>query len=90
MTGEDAKPFQDIAQLAYVAGPGMLGQLLQRIAVQRRHVVQAVTGGESGQEFVGEQSNIFGSFTQRRNADREHGQPVEQVFAKTAAVNFTL
>ena len=71
-------PFQGRDRRNAIAAVGQL-----RGAVRRLAVVPPVVA----QEMVGEQRNVLGPLAQRRQVNRDHAQPVEEVAAQDAAAH---
>ena len=78
--GKQARPFQNVAQLANVAREWMQPKLLQSFVAQpgRRLASHAL------QQALGEQGQVFYPFAQRRQTDWEAADAVVQVFAEAA------
>ena len=74
---QDVRALHEVAQFAHIAGPviaaergqGTRGQLLDRL----------VRGIEFVEEMACEQLDVFPTFAQRWNLQREYVQPVEQI-----------
>ena len=81
--GHDRRPLDDVAQLADVAGPGVPLEDPHRALVDRGHR-PAVARVELADERLNEQRQILLAVAQRRQADREHVEAVEQIFAQPA------
>jgi hypothetical protein len=64
---------QHVAQLAHVAGPGIVEQRAFRVACQ------ACAGGKEG---AGERQHVVAPLGQRRQRELDDAQSVIQVFAK--------
>ncbi|MNK96624.1 hypothetical protein D3C87_1169140 [compost metagenome] len=80
--------FGEMGQFAYVAGPVMRHEMLLDRGWHLRDVALEAAGGMP--KVVREQQrDVFPAFTQWRNADRDHVQPVKQVFAKLGAYGRT-
>ena len=83
---EDEGPLEDVLQLADVAGPlvrhkPLLGGGVDPVntaADPRRELVE---------EILRQEGNILRSFTERRELNREHAEPVVEVFAERFLVD---
>src|SRR5215204_1081343 len=84
--GQDGRAFDDVAELADVAGPRVLLEDLHRFRVHRldRLLVDAV---ELGQEALDQKRDIFTAVAERRQFNGEDVQPVIQVFAQLAGAD---
>src|SRR5207248_3816829 len=84
---EQYMALNEIPQLANVAGPRVLLQQLQSVAVDRR-LLLAVFGGEFAEKFVHQQRNVFAPLAERRQHDLRYVQSIVQVLAKSTFSNF--
>jgi hypothetical protein len=82
VVAEQHGPFDDVGQLAHVAGPGVARQHVERAGRDPAGAL-AVVAGELGQEIVGQQRNVGLTVAQVRHHDREAAQAVEQVGAES-------
>src|SRR5205823_7513988 len=67
--------------LADVARPIPEEQRLARLGGQRRAALTRVPG----REILGEQRNVLAALPQRRNADADHVEAIEEILAKLPA-----
>ena len=79
---EDRGALDEIAQLADIAGPAMLGQAGMAGRGQARRLAL-----RAGEEMRDEQGNVAGPLGQRRQVDREDAEAIEEVFAEAALVD---
>ena len=78
----DHRAFDQVLQLTDVAGEGVVEQRLDRPLAEAGHVA-LVTLAVVVQEVLHQQRDVVAPLAQRRQVDREHVEPVEQVFAET-------
>ena len=83
---QNRRPLDDVAQLAHVARPVVLLEHPHRLLIDAgdRLLIAQV---ELVQERLHQQRQIVAPVAQRRQADREHVQAVEQVFAQLALLH---
>src|SRR5262245_63268133 len=86
---QDHRAFDDVAQLADVAGPVVTEH--QSLGL-RRHALDAAVEPliEVADEMSNEKQYVLATFAQRRQRDRHHVQAVEEVFAEAPALNLVL
>ncbi len=84
--GQDRRALHDVAQLADVAGKRVVREQILRILIDSAHRL-AVPGVELGQEVMREEGNVFLAIAQRRQLDRKHVQPVEQILPQLAGAH---
>ena len=78
---QDEQALDDIAQLAHVARPVMSLQRRQRVlADQARR--QAGGIGDTAQQVVGELRNVLAPLAERRHAQRDHVEAMEELLAE--------
>ncbi len=81
---EDQDALDDVAQLADVAGPVVLLERGEG-GVGDFDVGAAVLLAELGEEFAGEERDVFLAIAQRRDVEGDDVEAVEEVFAEVAA-----
>src|SRR5438105_11514863 len=74
-----------ILELANIAGPLVRADRHQRRA--RELLVGAAFEVQLLKKMLGEQLGIALAVAERRQIDRKHGEPVEQIFAKLAVLD---
>src|SRR5215510_314401 len=86
---QDHRAFDDVAQLADVAGPVVTEQ--QSLCL-RRHALDAAVEPliEVADEMSDERQYVLTAFAQRRQRDRHYVQAVEEVFAEAPPLNLAL
>ena len=86
IVAENRGPLEDVAQLANVAGPVIVEQQPARITrdAGRRPPEAAAVFVE---ERLTQRQHVLFALAQRRQLDREHVEPVEQVLAELAAAH---
>ena len=79
----DQGVLDDALQFADVARPGVL---LEKLHGLGRHAVHAAVefAVHAAEEVVHQQGDVVDPLAERRNADRQHVEPVEQVLAEAA------
>ena len=84
--GEDHHALHEIAQLAHIAGPRILGQQLHgpRGDTVERPVVQT---GKLGHEPTHQQRDVIRPLTQRRQIDAQHVEAIVQIGAEPALLH---
>ena len=77
----DDRALDDVAQLADVAGPGIVEQLLPGfvVEIERR---PAVLPAEVVEEVIEQQLDVFPAIAKGRDVQLEYAQAIEQVFAE--------
>src|SRR5688500_7897757 len=75
-----------VLQFAYVAGPVVLDQTLQRSLTQRS-LRQFITLRGHAQELVRQQRDVFATIAQRRNIHRNNSQAIEEISAEVSVRN---
>src|SRR5216683_167437 len=83
---KDDGPLNDVLQFADIARPTVRFEQVERLLLD---LFDLLSGSlrSALHEIFQEQANIVGSFAQRRNADREYVEPVEEVHTETAVRN---
>src|SRR5215510_11263837 len=86
---QEHRAFDDVAQLADVAGPVVTEQ--QSLGL-RRHTLDAAVEPliEVADEMSDERQYVLAAFAQRRQRDRHYVQAVEEVFAEAPAFDLVL
>ena len=86
---EDHRALDDVLDLAHVARPVVLAQLLHAVGCEarRRH---AHLARELRDEVVRERPEVVEAIAQRRQVDREHVEPVVEVLAELALLDHLL
>src|SRR6266853_701249 len=74
-------PLDDVLQLADITGPGIRYKKIQSLLVNPADALSCFSS-ETIDEVLDQQGNIFFSFPQRRNLNRENVEPVKQIAAK--------
>ena len=75
-----------VLELAHVAGPGMCGEQRPDVGCDLR--VGHAFLGMALDEVCGERAQVPGSLAQRRHWQREHGQPVVEIFPEASRADF--
>ena len=85
----DEQPLDRVLQLADVAAPGVAAEGLDRRRgeASRPHVV---LGAELPREVLDEGRQVLRALAQGRHADRDHGEPEEEVLAEAALLDLLL
>jgi hypothetical protein len=83
---EQGRPFDDVAQLAHVAFPGIILKLGVGGFADPDHVLFELLG-EVRNKMLGEQADIVSAFAQRRQVDRDHVEAIVEILAKLAFAN---
>src|SRR5688572_6291794 len=86
---QDHHPFDRVAQFAHVAGPVETLQHLERRAVHRARR-RSIALRQHVHEVLRQQRDVLATFPQWRHMQRQHVQPIEQIFAETIRRNFLL
>jgi len=73
-----------VRQLAHVARPAIAGGEAQRLGREAAHRRLGILGARHHQEVLEELADVVAPLAQRRQQDRHHVQPVEQVLAELA------
>ena len=79
---EHGHPSDDVFELAHVARPGILHQLVDDR--RRDDPVAAILRVEPFEESRRERGDFLTALTQRRNTDVDNGQTIEEIFAEVA------
>ena len=79
-------PIQAVAQLAHVARPGVMLQVIAQAGGQAGAGAFQL-GGKANAEVLGQRQYVFLPFAQRRYAQVEHVEPVEQILPELAALH---
>src|SRR6266481_5010791 len=74
-------PLDDILQLADITGPWIRYKKVQSLLVNSADALSCFSS-ETIDEVLDQQGNIFFSFPQRRNLNRENVEPVKQIAAE--------
>ena len=80
--GEQHGALDDVEELAYVARPRVLLEHLQGLRREPLHAL-AELRIEALDERGGEEGNVRGTVSERRELDGEHPEPVEEIGAET-------
>src|SRR5258708_9338538 len=75
------RALDDVMQLADITGPGIRHKKVQRLLVYPADALSCFSC-ETIDEVLDQQGNVFFSFSQRRNFNRENVETVKQVVAK--------
>src|SRR5262249_2490742 len=86
--GQNYRAFDQVLQLSYVTRPGPALKFLDCLRWNRVDLLIR-SARVLLREVLDQQGNVFATFTQWRNADREHIQTIIQVGAKTLLFNQT-
>src|ERR1700679_263728 len=86
---QDKDALDEITQFANIARPVVLLQRGERI-LGHLDMRTAILRAELLQKLLDEKRNIFLAIAQRRNEERNHIQPIEEVFTKVTASNLLL
>ena len=81
----DERAVDDVLELAHVARPVVRSQALEgarRVKLLARLVAPRLLS--CGEEVLGQELDVLPALAQRRQVDREHVQPIEQVLAQLA------
>src|SRR5439155_16878032 len=81
--GQQGGALDGVLELAYVAGPRTRRERGARLGRER----ERATGAEARQEMVRQELDVPAPLAQRREHERDDGQPVVQVGAEAAAVD---
>ena len=80
---EDRGAFEDVAQLADVAGPVIFDQPLARVARDAgRRASQAAA--DLAEERFAQRQDVVAAIAERRQVDRKHVQAIEEILAELA------
>ena len=74
-------PLEDIAQLPDIAGPGVAGERVARVGGERPLGEPVVRAGPC-QEVLGEDQHVEAALAERRQGQRDDGEPVVEILAK--------
>src|SRR5690606_10310394 len=80
-SAQHGRAFDHVLELAHVAGPGVVGELLQHLGTDpesRAPVLPAV----EAEEVIHEQRDVLAPSTERRRLDRDHVETVIKILAK--------
>src|SRR6266568_2706214 len=76
-------PLDDVLQLADITGPGIRYKKIQSLLVNPADALSCFSS-ETIDEVLDQQGNVFSSFSQRRNLNRENVETIKQIAAKCA------
>jgi hypothetical protein len=79
--------FHDVSKFPHVAGPEIVLENLNRLGSQCR-CFPAVFPGKVIQEIGRQRNDVFPAVTQRRDLERKDVEPVIQILAKIAELDF--
>ena len=82
--GDGDGVFEDVAQFADIAGPGVALEQVERLGRELQRA-RAASGAE---EIGGERGDVAAAFAQRGHGDFEDVQPVVEIFAETPGAHF--
>ncbi len=88
LTAEHPEALDLVLQLAHVAWPVMSHQPIEGATAERLGAL--VPLGEAAEEVVDEEGDVVLSVTQRRDLERDHVEPIVEVFAEAALTNHLL
>jgi hypothetical protein len=78
---EQGRPLQHVRQLTHVAGPGVREQRRSRVLGEHAGG-EAVVLAHAAQELLGQQQDVTAPCPQRRQQERDDGQPVIEIRAE--------
>ena len=87
---EDRRALDRVAQLAHVAGPAIATASAPRPPSTARAPGARAAGGEERQEAPRQAQDVLGPLAQRRHADLDDVEPVEQILAEVAGLDVGL
>ena len=83
------RPFNNVLWLTSISRPGVRRQAVQTLPTYTANLLSCLSS-ITVDEILDQHRNVFFSFAQRRDCDRKHIQPIEQVAPKCARSNDAL
>src|SRR5207247_4150318 len=87
--GYDDRPLDDVLELSHIARPRVAEE---RLPALRRDALDRPLepAGQFLEEMLRKEGNVLEPLPERGYTHRHHGQPVEEISAKSAALHLTL